>query len=137
MIPALDGTGSETYRLAMSLDSRLVLRGARFALIGAVSGAALGLVTFLPGELVATADQPGGATFSWPLAWGVAWACGRVGAVVGVIFFLIRRTLMGEVADPRLTVTDEMRAHAGPAGPASAEELVKPPGVPAGSWERR
>lgn len=99
----------------MALETRLLLRGGKFALIGAFSGAALGLVTFLPGELVATADQPGGATFSWPLALGVAWACGRVGAVVGVIFFLIRRTLMGEVADPRLMVTDEMRAPAEPA----------------------
>jgi hypothetical protein len=96
----------------MAFPTRLVLRGARFALTGAIGGAVLGLVTFLPGELVATADLPGGATFSWPLAWGVAWACGRVGAVVGVIFFLIRRTLMGEVADPRLTVTDELRAAA-------------------------
>lgn len=67
---------------------------------GALIGATLGLVTFLPGELVATADAPGGATMSWPLAFGVAWACGRVGAVVGVIFYIIRRTLVGEVADP-------------------------------------
>lgn len=92
----------------MALETRLVLRGAKFALLGAMSGATLGLVTFLPGELVATADQPGGATFSWALAWGVAWACGRVGGVVGVIFFLIRRTLMGEVADPRQAITDEV-----------------------------
>jgi len=56
---------------------------------------------FLPGELVATADQPGGSQVSLPLVWGVCWACGRVGSVVGLIFFIIRRTLMGEVADPR------------------------------------
>lgn len=86
----------------MSPTARLVLRGSRFVVLGALTGAVLGLVTFLPGELVATADQPGGATFSLPLAWGVCWACGRVGGVVGLIFFLIRRTLMGEVADPRL-----------------------------------
>lgn len=86
----------------MSPTARLVLRGSRFVILGALTGAFLGLVTFLPGELVATADQPGGSTFSLPLAWGVCWACGRVGGVVGLIFFLIRRTLMGEVADPRL-----------------------------------
>lgn len=87
----------------MSPTARLVLRGSRFVVLGALTGAFLGLVTFLPGELVATADQPGGSTFSLPLAWGVCWACGRVGGVVGLIFFLIRRTLMGEVADPRMT----------------------------------
>lgn len=84
----------------MTSTSRLVLRGAKFMACGALIGATLGLVTFLPGELVAASDVPGGATLSWPLAFGVAWACGRVGAVVGVIFFIIRRTLMGEVADP-------------------------------------
>jgi hypothetical protein len=88
----------------MSPSSRLVLRGLKFVLLGALIGATLGLITFLPGELVATADQPGGSTFSLPLAFGVSWACGRVGGVVGLIFFLIRRTLMGEVADPRGTV---------------------------------
>lgn len=86
----------------MSPSTRLVLRGSKFVALGALTGAFLGLITFLPGELVATADQPGGATFSLPLAWGVSWACGRVGGVVGLIFFLIRRTLMGEVADPRV-----------------------------------
>ncbi|HEX4935307.1 MAG TPA: hypothetical protein VFV33_19135 [Gemmatimonadaceae bacterium] len=80
----------------------LVLRGTKFMAIGALTAAFLGVITFLPGELVATADQPGGATVSLPLVWGVCWACGRVGGIVGLIFFLIRRTLMGEVADPRL-----------------------------------
>jgi hypothetical protein len=86
----------------MSPWPKLILRGARFSALGALTGAVLGLVTFLPGELVATADSPTGATVAWSLALGVCWACGRVGAVVGVIFFIIRRTLMGEVADPRV-----------------------------------
>lgn len=43
---------------------------------------------------------------SWPLAFGVAWACGRVGAVVGVIFCIIRRTLVGEVADPCAAIAE-------------------------------
>lgn len=95
----------------MSPTARLVLRGSRFVVLGALTGAFLGLVTFLPGELVATADQPGGATFSLPLAWGVCWACGRVGGVVGLIFFLIRRTLMGEVADPRAVTASGVAAN--------------------------
>lgn len=90
----------------MPSTTRLVLRGAKFMACGALIGATLGLVTFLPGELVATSDAPGGATFSWALAFGVAWACGRVGAVVGVIFFIIRRTLVGEVADPCATMME-------------------------------
>jgi len=77
----------------MSPSLRLLLRGARFMAVGALTGAVLGLVTFLPGELVVTADSPSGSTVSWSLAFGVAWASARVGAVVGVIFFLIRRTL--------------------------------------------
>lgn len=79
---------------------RLIMHGTKFMAIGACIGAALGLVAFLPGELVATADLPGGATIAWPLAFGVAWVCGRVGAVVGLIFLIIRRTLVGEVRDP-------------------------------------
>ncbi|MBK6488736.1 MAG: hypothetical protein IPF98_18235 [Gemmatimonadetes bacterium] len=86
----------------MSPTIRLLLRGTKFLVLGALTGALLGLVTFLPGELVATADLPSGSTVAWPLAFGVAWVSARVGAVVGVIFFLIRRTLMGEVADPRV-----------------------------------
>jgi hypothetical protein len=119
----------------MAVDSRLVLRGVKFAFVGAVSGAALGLVTFLPGELVATANHPGGATFSWPLAWGVAWACGRVGAVIGVIFFIIRRTLMGEVADPRLAVTGEIPVVVASATAVPGDEMGEP-GVNAGGVAR-
>lgn len=100
----------------MAPTAWLVLRGTKFVVLGAMTGALLGLVTFLPGELVATADQPGGATFSLPLAWGVCWACGRVGGVVGLIFFLIRRALMGEVADPRVAT-----ASGGEASDVSAE----------------
>lgn len=84
----------------MSPNARIVLRGAKFMACGTLIGATLGVVTFLPGELVATSGSPGGAAPSWPLAFGVAWVCGRVGAVVGVIFYIIRRTLVGEVADP-------------------------------------
>lgn len=76
---------------------------------GTLIGATLGVVTFLPGELVATSGGPDGASPSWPLTFGVAWVCGRVGAVVGVIFYIIRRTLVGEVADP----CDSMRELAG------------------------
>ncbi len=104
----------------MSPTARLVLRGSRFVVLGALTGAILGLVTFLPGELVATADQPGGSTFSLPLAWGVSWACGRVGGVVGLIFFLIRRTLMGEVADPRVVTPSGGVASIAPAESPSA-----------------
>ena len=85
----------------MNPTIRLVLRGAKFMVIGALTASFLGVITFLPGELVATADQPGGSQVSLPLVWGVCWACGRVGSVVGLIFYIIRRTLMGEVADPR------------------------------------
>ncbi|MCC6927527.1 MAG: hypothetical protein IT359_00940 [Gemmatimonadaceae bacterium] len=85
----------------MNPTIRLALRGAKFMLVGALTASFLGVITFLPGELVATADLPGGSRISLPLVWGVCWACGRVGGVVGLIFFIIRRTLMGEVADPR------------------------------------
>ena len=103
----LDGSGKRQYSLPMNPTIRLLLRGAKFMAIGALTASFLGVITFLPGELVATADQPGGARVSLPLVWGVCWACGRVGSVVGLIFFIIRRTLMGEVADPREAVAAE------------------------------
>jgi hypothetical protein len=96
----------------------------KFVLLGALIGATLGLITFLPGELVATADQPGGSTFSLPLAFGVSWACGRVGSVVGLIFFLIRRTLMGEVADPRGIADSTSEAGAPPISLSPAPAIV-------------
>ncbi|HMN07304.1 MAG TPA: hypothetical protein PKC83_00850 [Gemmatimonadaceae bacterium] len=108
----------------MSPNTRIVLRGAKFMACGTLIGATLGVVTFLPGELVATSGSPGGAGPSWPLAFGVAWACGRVGAVVGVIFYIIRRTLVGEVPDP----CESMRERAQPRMSAIREQST--PGAP-------
>ena len=86
----------------MAPVARLALRCAKYVVLGAVLGATLGVLTFLPGEMLA--DPPTDAHAPSPvyLAIGVALVMARVGAVVGLIFFLIRRSLMGEVADPRL-----------------------------------
>lgn len=80
---------------------RLTLRGLKYVVIGAVTGAALGVLMLVPGEMMADPPSDAHAPSPVSLAIGVALVTARAGAVVGLIFFLIRRSLMGEVADPR------------------------------------
>ncbi len=80
--------------------TRLVLRGARSALVGAFLGAVLCVLAYLPALFVdGPADTSAGAT---RLMIGVVLVGARMGAVGGIIFFLVKRSLTGEVADPRL-----------------------------------
>ena len=84
---------------------RLILRGLKWTLLGALIAAAIGMLAFLPGELLATADSPQGSHVAWPLALGVCAVCARAGAVAGLIAFFLKRSLMGETADPMLKAT--------------------------------
>jgi hypothetical protein len=80
--------------------TRLLLRALRFVLVGGVLGSVLGLLMTLPAEWAGTTD--GGNRAWWPIVWTVCAACGRLGALVGLIAFFVKRALTGEVADPRL-----------------------------------
>jgi hypothetical protein len=82
-------------------SARLILTGAKWTVLGALAAALLGLLAFVPGELVMTADSADGAHVAWPLAWGVAAVCGRAGAVAGLIAYFLKRSLLGETTDPR------------------------------------
>jgi hypothetical protein len=79
---------------------RVVLRGITWTVLGAVIAAALGLLAFIPGELMMTADSADGSHVDWTLAIGVALVCARAGAVAGLIAFFLKRSLTGETADP-------------------------------------
>jgi hypothetical protein len=81
--------------------TRLVLTGLTWAVVGALVAASLGLLAFVPGELMMTADSAAGAHVAWPLALGVAAVCGRAGAVAGLIAYFLKRSLLGETVDPR------------------------------------
>jgi hypothetical protein len=85
----------------MSQRASVVLKCLKYVVIGALTGGVLGIATFLPGEMMVggTTGQPHVAS-PWLLTLGVASATARIGALVGFLFFLIRRVLMGEVADP-------------------------------------
>jgi len=80
--------------------TRLILTGAKWGVVGALAAAFMGLLAFVPGELVMTAGSADGAHVAWPLAFGVAAVCGRAGAVAGLIAYFLKRSLMGETADP-------------------------------------
>jgi hypothetical protein len=86
-------------------SSRVVLRGTVWTLAGALIGAAIGLLAFVPGELLATAGSSEGAHVAWPLALGVGAVCARAGAVAGLIAFFLKRSLLGETADPMAQAT--------------------------------
>jgi len=79
----------------------LLLRALRYMLAGTALGAGLGLLMTLPAEW-AEPTRAGGAGAWWPIVWTVCAACGRLGALVGLIAFFVKRALTGEVADPRL-----------------------------------
>jgi hypothetical protein len=79
---------------------RVVLRGIKWTVLGALIAAALGLLAFIPGELMMTADSSTGAHVDWALAIGVGAVCARAGAVAGLIAFFLKRSLTGETADP-------------------------------------
>lgn len=85
--------------------SRLILRGLKWTVLGALIAAGIGLLAFVPGELMATASSPQGSHVAWPLALGVCAVCARAGAVAGLIAFFLKRSLMGETADPMLQAT--------------------------------
>lgn len=87
----------------MSGDTvRVFARGVRSTLLGAAIGASLCLLGYLP---VLTLDDTtsAGDTRIWI---GVALIGARAGAVVGLIFFLLKRSLTGEVTDPRANSPD-------------------------------
>jgi hypothetical protein len=86
--------------MASSARARLVLRALRFMLVGGVVGSVLGLLMTLPAEWAGTTTGANRAW--WPIVWTVCAACGRLGALVGLIAFFVKRALTGEVADPRL-----------------------------------
>lgn len=79
---------------------RVVLSGCLFVLAGALIGAAIGFLAFLPGSIPTTeAGHP--TRMPWSIAMGVALWFARVGGLVGLIVFFLYRTLTGKVADPR------------------------------------
>ena len=84
---------------------RVALCGVKWTCLGAIIAAALGLLAFVPGELMATAGTPAGAHVAWPLAAGVGVVCGRAGAVAGLIAYFLKRSLLGETADPMARAT--------------------------------
>lgn len=79
----------------------LLLRALRFMLVGGVLGSVLGLLMTLPAEWAEPSRSGAGGAW-WPIVWTVGAACGRLGALVGLIAFFVKRALTGEVADPRL-----------------------------------
>lgn len=83
--------------------TRLIVTGAKWTIVGALVAAGMGLLAFVPGELMMTADSAEGAHVAWPLAMGVAAVCGRAGAVAGLIAYFLKRSLLGETVDPRET----------------------------------
>lgn len=85
----------------MATRPPVVLPCLKYIVVGALIGGVLGVATFLPGEMLVggTTGEPHVAS-PWLLTLGVASATARIGALVGLLFFLIRRVLMGEVADP-------------------------------------
>ncbi len=87
------------------LSSRVILGGVKWTLVGAGLAAFMGLLAFVPGELMMTADGPQGAHVAWPLAMGVAAVCARAGAVAGLIAYFLKRSLLGETVDPLTRAT--------------------------------
>lgn len=81
-------------------NTRLVLRGLSCAVIGAIIGGGLCVLGYLPSLMVATpgSDPPD----TNRLVIGVALVGARAGAVLGIIYFLVKRSLTGEVPDPRI-----------------------------------
>lgn len=100
-------------------SSRVILCGVKWTLVGALLAAFMGLLAFVPGELMMTADGPQGAHVAWPLALGVCAVCGRAGAVAGLIAFFLKRSLLGETVDPLTRATLPGAAHAGAVRPAA------------------
>jgi hypothetical protein len=79
---------------------RLVLRGLKFVLAGALIGAVVGFLAFLPGS-IPTQESGHPTRMPWAIAMGVAFWCARMGGLVGLLSFFLYRTLTGEVSDPR------------------------------------
>lgn len=87
--------------------ARLVWRALKYTVIGGLSGATVGLLTYLPQELMAQemGYAASASQTAWQIGLGVCSACGRLGAVVGFIAFLLRRAVSGEMADPLASTT--------------------------------
>jgi hypothetical protein len=89
----------------MSRDTlRVIARGLRSTLLGALIGASLCVLGYLPALAV---DSTSGAD-DRSIWVGVVLIGARAGAVVGLIFFLIKRSLTGEVEDPSATARDSL-----------------------------
>lgn len=68
-----------------------LLRALKHIVAGAIIGGALGYLSYLPALFMAQDDKYAAA--GGTIALGVTLVCARAGAVVGLIFFLIRRQL--------------------------------------------
>ena len=90
-------------------SARVALGGLKWTLLGALIAAGMGLLAFVPGELVATSGSPEGAHVAWSLALGVCAVCGRAGAVAGLIAYFLKRSLLGETVDPLTRVPGARR----------------------------
>jgi hypothetical protein len=85
----------------MKLSWRVVLKGVQFVLVGALIGAAVGFLAFLPGSIPTTeAGHP--TRMPWSIAMGVAFWCARMGGLLGLLVYFLYRTLTGQTPDPRL-----------------------------------
>ncbi len=95
----LDSRAGARYRTLMP-SWRVVLRGLRFVLVGALVGAVIGFLAFLPGS-IPTVESGHPTRMAWSLAMNVAFWCARMGGLVGLLVFFLYRTLTSTVADPR------------------------------------
>ena len=82
----------------MAVTRGEVLRCLRNVIGGAVLGGGLGYLSYLPSLLVE--GSAAYASSGRSIAIGVTLVCARAGAVVGLIYFLIRRQLMEPTSSP-------------------------------------
>lgn len=82
----------------MAVTAGLILRCVRNIIGGALVGGVLGYLSFLPSLLVEGSDAY--ATSGDSIALGVTLVCARAGAVIGLIYFLIRRSLTQPALPP-------------------------------------
>lgn len=77
---------------------RVILKGLQFVLVGALLGAFIGFLAFLPGSIPTTeAGHP--TRMPWALAMNVAFWCARMGGLIGLLSFFLYRTLTAEVVE--------------------------------------
>lgn len=82
----------------MALTWGEILRCVRNVIGGAAIGGGLGYLSYLPSLFVEGSDAY--ATSGQSIALGVTLVCARAGAVVGLIYFLIKRQLTHPTPPP-------------------------------------